>query len=115
MTNNHRGEVTLKLGAGEDAKEVTLRPSFDVLAKIETDLGIGMAELSARLMQGKYGYRDMQVIVRRGIQGSGAEVPANLKELLYQTGLPALALACGKFVFDACKGDPKEAPPEGEA
>lgn len=110
MANEQRGEVSFSLGG----TEYVLRPSFDVLANIESDLKFGMAGLTQLFIEGKYGFREIEAIFRRGIAGAGVKPPDNLKELLFSAGLPALSVPAARFVFGSISGDPKE-PPAGEA
>src|SRR6185369_347186 len=110
MANPHRGEVKITL-AGQ---EYTLRPTFDALAQIENDLGMGMAGVTARFFSRTHGFREIESIVRNGIIGAGGQPPKDLRDLLVKDGITKISSPVIVFVSNAILGD-REVEPSGEA
>ena len=67
MHNPERGEVTVRLG-GEDH---VLRPTFQALCEIEAATGEKLVPLVQAFAAGRYGARDLAIVVTAGLRGAG--------------------------------------------
>lgn len=71
ITNRHRGEVSLNLGA----ERFALRLSLQALAEIEAALGAGdLQGLGERFAGGRIAARDLVALLGAAIRGGGAKL-----------------------------------------
>jgi len=94
--NKARGEITLSLGG----RDWVLRPTFQALCEIESELGEGLIALVRRLAQGSVGVRDVAVIVQAGIKAVEKKPPSYDKvgEMVIDAGIVGLLGSLGEFL-----------------
>lgn len=98
MPNSLRGEISLTLGK----HTLTLRPTFDALAKIESATSLSLIALARKLAAGEATLAQLQAIV---IASAVEPLPADLRALLANTGSLALHEALLGFVIGAITGE----------
>ncbi len=94
--NKARGEVTLSLGG----RDWVLRPTFQALCEIESELGEGLIALVRRLAAGSVGVRDVAVIVHAGIKAVEKKPPSYDKvgQMVIEAGIVGLLGPLGEFL-----------------
>ena len=94
--NKARGEITLTLGG----RDWVLRPTFQALCEIESELGDGLIALVRRLAQGSVGVRDVAVIVHAGIKAVEKKPPSYDKvgQMVIEAGIVGLLGPLGEFL-----------------
>ena len=95
MPNEIRGEVECDLGT----RKITLVPTYEAQAGIESDLGEGLIAASDRIFGGKYGIKEIFCVIKHGAKAGGTEIEdAELSELIAQRGLQAMSLPMITFL-----------------
>ena len=105
MANDERGEITVTLGG----VEYTLRPTFEALAEMESQSGIGVLPLARRFMTQDWGVRDLAAVLAPAITAGGGKIPDNLGQLIIAAGPLRVAATVARFLSDALVGDAKNA------
>ena len=108
--NKARGEVTLSLGG----RDWVLRPTFQALCEIESELGEGLIALVRRLAQGSVGVRDVAVIVHAGIKAVEKKPPSydTVGQMVIEAGIVGLLGPLGEFL-GAAFSDSEDAAEDG--
>lgn len=95
MPNQVRGEVECDLGS----RKITLVPSYEAQAGIESDLGEGLIAASDRIFDGRYGLKEIFIVIKHGARAGGAEIEdAELGELIARCGLQAMSIPMITFL-----------------
>ncbi len=95
MPNKIRGEVECDFGT----RKITLVPTYEAQTGIEDDLGEGLIEASDRIFDGKYGIKEIFLVIKHGAIAGGTEIEdAELGELIAQSGLQAMSLPMITFL-----------------
>lgn len=109
MANAHRGEIAVELGG----RAVTLRPTFEALARIEGETGVGVYALARRLQaaltdqSGELRAGDVASVLSAGIAAAEGRTPAKAEigALIVEAGLIAAASAAFAFLIRALAGE----------
>lgn len=111
MANPHDGEVTLTLSG----REVTLRPTFEVMVKIEQATGRGMVALARQFATMNFGYSEAAAIIASAAIGDPRPTHEQVGTALMRTGLAAVAAPLTEFLeYAVTGGRPAGAAEEGE-
>lgn len=108
MTNIHRGDV----GAMLAGTRVTLRPTFEALARMEGETGAGLLALARRFeaalvrREGDLRIGDVAAVLRHGIAAAEGKAPDDeaLGALIAEAGLIAAAGAAFALIARALTG-----------
>jgi hypothetical protein len=110
--NQHRGEVSVTLRG----KTYTMRPTFQALAEMERQTGIGTIDLANRFIQKRYGIFEMAAVITAGLKGAGEPaVIEKVGNMVFEAGAVNLAAPCIEFLTNALTGGEKPQPGEGAA
>jgi len=106
MANRHRGEVEVTLGGAR----YTLRPTFEALCEIEDRTGLGLVELARRFWEGRFGARQLAVVLWAGIRAAGGEAPdyERIGRLVVEQGFQDLAGPVARFLAGVIGGEEEE-------
>jgi hypothetical protein len=109
MTNRHRGEVSLNLGA----ERYALRLSLQALAEIEAALGAAdLQGLGERFAGGRIAARDLVALLGAAIRGGGANLPdAEIASRIGAEDLPRAVAALAELFALSFGGEVGERPP----
>lgn len=109
--NTVRGEVDVVV----NGKAYVLRPTFDAIARIESELGVGTIQLSKRLLTGA-GMTEMMSLLFHGIEASGEKVQREeIAEALVTEGITAFIKPATDFLKAYLVGTRSVAKAKGEA
>ena len=106
MANRHRGEVEVMLGGAR----YTLRPTFEALCEIEDRTGLGLVELARRFWEGRFGARQLAVVLWAGIRAAGGDAPdyERIGQLVVEQGFQDLAGPVARFLAGVIGGEEDE-------
>lgn len=108
--NKHRGEVEITL----DGRKFVMRPTFQAMVEIEAATGRGLLGLVRRISEMDFGYAEAQAVITAGLRAAGEQAtPDKVGEMVFNTGLAAVAGPVGAFLMGALSGGGQ--PGEGEA
>lgn len=108
--NQHRGDVSLKLGE----TEYTLRPTFEALSEIERLTGMGLIPLVMKFRTLDFTLAQLKAIISEGIKASGAKVPGELGALILEETPTVLAPQLAVFLSNAISGGSKNGEAPGD-
>jgi hypothetical protein len=86
MANKNRGEVSVKLAG----KTYILRPSFQAICSIESEVGKSILDILINLPKEKITLSEMESIIKHGITayGKNAQIDqSDIGELIYGEGI----------------------------
>jgi hypothetical protein len=107
--NPDRGEVEVSLAN----KTMIMRATFDALARIEAQTGMGIVELAKRYMEGTFGLTESVVIITEGLRAGSERGGANraaVGEWVMKEGLANFVTPIANFL-QVGLGGPGEADP----
>jgi hypothetical protein len=113
--NQQRGEIAVEL----DGANYALRPSFAAYAAIEAELGEGLVGLARRLIEGRYGVRDVAAILCAGLEAADSGIAREtVCAMIARGNLIAFGEVAAAFLmplFDPArtKMNPRPSPAEG--
>lgn len=116
MLNLERGDVHICL-AGHN---LVLRPTYEALTHIESEVGIGIVPLVSRFAAQNFSLKDLVAVVTHGLRGAGEPATADkVGDLITKTGIldKGLMEAVSTFLGIALTGSrepTQEAIPVGE-
>ena len=77
MANMHRGEVGIDI----DGIQYVLRPSFDILVRLETRIGTGIIALARKFHESKFTVSDVAAVLFVGLSGYTGNPPVTYEKI----------------------------------